>query len=136
MKESYISENDFKKYKLYEASQNTESDLFYNKDIMLKLLYSSVLNENRKQTIYSLDRINYDDCTKVYDIITTYDNSFGFTMERLKNYRTLAGYISKLNNRNVSLEERKKLIRRINDIFEYFDKISFAYYDVHSENIM
>ena len=30
----------------------------------------------------------------------------------------------------------KIAIRMLNDIFEYFDKISFAYYDVHAENIM
>lgn len=136
MEQRYISKEEFKKYKLYEASQNAESDLYYYQDIMLKLLYSSVLNENRMLTICSLDRINHEDCTKVYEIVSTYDGSLGFTMQRLKNYRTLATYISKLNDRNISLEERKKLIKRINDIFEYFDKISFAYYDVHAENIM
>ena len=136
MEQRYISKEEFKKYKLYEASQNAESDLYYYQNRMLKLLYSSVLNENRMLTICSLDRINHKDCTKIYDLIESFDGRIGYTMEKYNYYKTLKYYVKRLNKRNTPLSERKKLIRRINDIFEYFLSIGFLYYDVHLNNII
>lgn len=137
---SYVNYREYKEYNpsntLFENVEHMESKLYSKEDILLKLLYPEVISQNRLNTLNSLDRINHKDCTKIYDLIESFDGRIGYTMEKYNYYKTLKYYVKRLNKRNTPLSERKKLIRRINDIFEYFLSIGFLYYDVHLNNII
>lgn len=143
MEKKKLSYADFREYKeyhpsntLFESVSHMESELYSKEDVLLKLLYPEVISQNRLNTLNSLDRINHEDCAKIYDLIESFDGRIGYTMEKYNHYKTLKYYVKRFNKRNIPLSERKKLIRRINDIFEYFLSIGFLYYDVHLNNII
>ena len=143
MEKEYLTYAKFREYKeynpsntLFESVFHMESKLYSKEDTLLKLLYPEVISKNRLNTLNSLDRINHKDCTKIYNLIETYDGRIGYTMKKYDQYKTLKYYVKRFNKRNIPLNERKRLIRRINDIFEYFLSIVFLYYDVHLNNII
>lgn len=143
MEKKKLSHIDFRKYREYYPSNSffddiyhMESILYFNEDVLLKLLYESILSKNRIITLDNLDKINNNDCAKIYDLIESFDGRIGYTMKRYKNHKTLKYYIKRFNKRNITFNERKKLIYRLNDIFEYFLSIGFIYYDIHINNIL
>lgn len=110
-----------------------ESSCFYNDKEILKIIHSKLLKDDREKIIKNLYYFDNSDIVTPLFSLTEKNKFIGYGMEYLNGYIDFADYLDK---DNTSFEERKELMIRLSKIFDYFDKMKFAYYDLHAWNIL
>ena len=132
MEEINVNKIPFNKY-IIDSSFGTESVRFINNDEILKIIKNKYLTKDRGQIIRLLSDFCYDGIVEPKYGITERKQIIGYSMNYLKGYIDLE---KELLKQELSFEDRKELMIRLSKIFDYFDKMNFAYQDLHTNNIM
>lgn len=123
----------YNKFTEINPSSNNESKLYKSNDELIKIIYDSFLDENRKQNILLLENIKHPNCvTPNYAVSKNGKDINGYAMDYLEGYINL----SKYNNKKLSFRERKKIAHKICQILNDLKEYEFSYIDVHSDNFM
>ena len=116
----------------YDLNYGSESTRYFNDEIMIKILNKDCLLDDRQQIIELLHNFNHDNIVKLYDDVYEKNMFVGYTMKYLKGYM----HFDKFQKSNTSFNKRKEIIMKIASIFDYFDKMNFAFHDIHKRNIL
>ena len=132
MEERIITKKDLKDKSLGYI-EGGESKCYYDDEILMKIIKPSLLKDDREKIIRQLYSFNNNDIVTPLFAIKNNNKFIGYGMQYLKGYPSLADYFK---NNVTSFEERKELMIRLSKVFDYFDQMNYAYYDIHSYNIL
>ena len=132
MEERIVNQKELKKNssKCYSGG---ESSCIYSGDEIMKIIQNRLLKDDREKIIRELYYFDHKDVVSPLYALTEKNKFIGYGMKYYKDYTVFAEY---LNNKKTSFEDRKELMIRLSKIFDYFDQMNFAYYDLHSGNIL
>jgi hypothetical protein len=127
MEKKYITKTNFKKLKYLNPPIHTESILFYDDNNIYKLLNKDCLD--REKTILKLDRLTNDNIVTPNGLLHDRRRFLGYYMKYYKDYYPL-------NIVDKTFKEKKEYCYRIYNILKFLNDNQFAYYDIHSNNIL
>lgn len=132
MKEITVNKKFFNNY-TYDNIPSGESSRFYNDENYIKIIHPGLLKDDREKIVRELYYFNHPNIVTPKFILKDKSGFIGYGMDFLKDYKSLALH---LELDNLSFDERKELMIRLSKIFDYFDEKKFAYFDIHSNNIL
>lgn len=113
---------------------HSESNLYVKSDTIYKIFKYGVLTSDMLDTIMDLCEIKHDSLAETLYPVTLNNRKIdGIAMRYYKDYMTLSKYIE---TSNMSLNERIKLIKKLDEIFKSFKNINYTYFDIHTDNIL
>jgi hypothetical protein len=127
-----LNKDELKTFTSYKPNNNAESKLYIKEDIILKLLLHDLNTKDRRNTILTLNELNYKSIPTHIEPIK-YKSRIGYISTFYKTHQTLDKFIY---DKSFSIEERKKLINLIAKSFEYLRLKEFLYKDIHYENFI
>ena len=131
MKKKFIHKNYLKKAKLFNPPFHSESTLFILNDEVLKFIKKEILKE-RESIVNNLDIIDHPNCVTPNFIMYDKTGFLGYGMDLIKNCRPLSWE----STFDTSFDRRKEIAFEICDLFSYLESKKFAYYDIHSNNLL
>jgi len=131
MERRFIHKNYLKKAKLFNPPFHAESTLFILNNELLKFIRKELLKE-RENVVNSLYKLEHTSC--ITPNFTMYDKTgfLGYGMDFIDNCRPLSWETTF----DTSFDRRKEIAFEICDLFSYLESKRFAYYDIHSNNLL
>lgn len=122
----YKDINKFKKFLSFDL--NTNSKLYFNKDLIHKVLNENLIN--LKQILEYLDKLKLEELVEIKNLIYNNNNMIGYSIKRYKKYKSL----EKLKKRPFELKKRDcfKLVETYSKLL----KNNLYYKDFHLGNIL
>ena len=130
-----ITDNTLKKYVACKRS-GSESTMYHDDEHMLKIIHNRFLTPDRQYTIEALHEFEHPDIVTPEFSLLKRNKFVGYGMEYLKRYNNIYSLISGDLNNDKGFEERKKLMLELCEVFDYFDSMKYAFYDLHQYNIL
>jgi hypothetical protein len=132
MEKVTISKDYFKSFTpLYDMG--SESFMLYKDDIIAKIINKEFLREDRERITEKLEELEYDGLVKPEFLLYDRKKYMGYVMKFLKDFKS---FYELLNDEAIPFNERKKLMLELSQIFDYFNKKQFAYFDIHGNNFL
>jgi len=130
---NYIElDNSYKKNKLKNLN-NQESKLYTYENYLYKKIHNYLLTKERIQTIDELSILNNPSYVTPKKIVIYKNKINGYLMNYYKEYKQITQYIL---NKNITLEERKNISKKICMLIKELENIDILYTDIHSDNIL
>lgn len=117
----------------FNTTLHTESSLYVDGNNLYKILNGRNICDFKEKSILDLEKLNHPSCVTPNFAISNCGNICGYSMDYLRDYMTLNELIE---SREISIEQRKQIIHKIEDVLKYFEKIGFYYEDIHANNIL
>jgi tRNA A-37 threonylcarbamoyl transferase component Bud32 len=114
-------------------TRGSESIILYKDDILAKLIKPEFLKDDRQKIIEELPTLQYDGVITPDYLLYERNKFIGYVMHFLKECCDICDL---LNNKTIDFNKRKELMIKLSQIFDYFYKNNFAYYDIHGGNIL
>ena len=136
MEMHFVNKNYLKGYQAT-FKDGIESVRFYNDKYMLKFIEKKYLKTDRQLIIEKTHEFDHEHIVKPEFGLYDKTGFLGYGMNYIKNYDYLDSVVDNdFKNSSTTFSFRKELMLELCDIFDYFNKYNFAYYDIYGKNIL
>ena len=118
---------------VHHSSEGFESVRFFNDEFFLKIINQKILSNGRRDILPRLEELEHKNVVTPEFLLTDRTGLIGYGA---KNYMDYSFIDSIFVDKSITLEDRKKLMIRLANIIEFLKSKDFAYYDIHSGNIL
>lgn len=131
MKNVKLTNKFFNDYNAH-LSNGNESIRFYNDDYFLKILHEQFLTEDRIKVISRLEELKHDNVVTPEFLLLDKKKIVGYGTKNYSDY----DYLDSLLESDIPFKQKKELMIKLSQIFEFFKEKKFAFYDIHGKNFL
>jgi len=132
MESKLVTKKYINSFKAHLSNRN-ESVRFYDNNYFLKIIKDHYLKDERIKTIERLEELEHPNAVTPEFLLHDRKRTIGYASINYSDY----SYIDiLLNDDSISFKERKELMVKLAEIIKFFESKKFAYYDIHSKNIL
>lgn len=137
MESKFVTKKYLKDF-IFHFNGGTESLMFYNDDVFLKILKKDFLTKDRKEIINRLDEFKNDNILTPLFLLHDRTGIIGYATHNCLDYSFIDELLTNsLFDTNIEeFKKRKDLMIKLSKTLDFLYNKEFAYYDIHYKNIL